>query len=162
MRRPNHASRFEGIAKTKLQASRAPDTETLQSQVNKAAEKRLSLSGLEILHGQLHKSARSIRRAQRPLFPHSGVANPVAPQPSGLKTRKVEGGLFASFDGGRIGRETKLPPQLGHRPASLCSAHSRQNVHSKEQIIASSADGGKSLSQHSQLGRNSSISPSPI
>src|SRR5262249_73780 len=53
MRRPNHASRFEGIAKTKLQASRASDTETLQSQVNKAAEKRLSLSGLEILHGRL-------------------------------------------------------------------------------------------------------------
>src|SRR5262249_5014938 len=55
MRRPNHASRFEGIAKTKLQASRASDTETLQSQVNKAAEKRLSLSGLEILHGRLLK-----------------------------------------------------------------------------------------------------------
>jgi hypothetical protein len=36
-----------------LQASRASDTETLQSQVNKAAEKRLSLSGLEILHGRL-------------------------------------------------------------------------------------------------------------
>src|SRR5262245_28035504 len=53
MRRPNHASRFEGIAKTKLQASRASDTETLQSQVNKAAKKRLSLSGLEILHGRL-------------------------------------------------------------------------------------------------------------
>src|SRR5262252_360260 len=53
MRRPNHASRFEGIAKTKLQASRASDTETLQSQVNKAAEKRLSLSGLEVLHGRL-------------------------------------------------------------------------------------------------------------
>src|SRR5262245_28951687 len=52
MRRPNHASRFEGIAKTKLQASRASDTETLQSQVNKAAKKRLSLSGLEILHGR--------------------------------------------------------------------------------------------------------------
>src|SRR6516165_2385412 len=52
MRRPNHASRFEGIAKTNLQASRASDTETLQSQVNKAAEKRLSLSGLEILHGR--------------------------------------------------------------------------------------------------------------
>src|SRR5215831_14800654 len=55
MRRPNHASRFEGIAKTNLQASRASDTETLQSQVNKAAEKRLSLSGLEILHGRLKK-----------------------------------------------------------------------------------------------------------
>ena len=53
MRRPNHASRFEGIAKTNLQASRASDTETLQSQVNKAAKKRLSLSGLEVLHGRL-------------------------------------------------------------------------------------------------------------
>src|SRR5262245_12654900 len=56
MRRPNHASRFEGIAKTNLQASRASDTETLQSQVNKAAEKRLSLSGLEILHGRLPRA----------------------------------------------------------------------------------------------------------
>ena len=36
-----------------MQASRASDTETLQSQVNKAAKKRLSLSGLEILHGRL-------------------------------------------------------------------------------------------------------------
>jgi hypothetical protein len=52
MRRPNHASRFEGIAKTNLQASRVSDTEILQSQVNKAAKKRLSLSGLEILHGR--------------------------------------------------------------------------------------------------------------
>src|SRR6185312_16610509 len=50
--RPNHASGFEGIAKTNLQASRASDTETLQSQVNKAAKKRLSLNGLEILHGR--------------------------------------------------------------------------------------------------------------
>jgi hypothetical protein len=53
MRRPNHAARFEGIAKTKLQASRASDTETLQSQVNKVAKKRLSLSGLKVLHGRL-------------------------------------------------------------------------------------------------------------
>src|SRR5215831_11082280 len=53
MRRPNHASRFEGIAKTNLQASRASDTETLQSQIHKAAKKRLSLSELEILHGRL-------------------------------------------------------------------------------------------------------------
>jgi len=28
---------------------------TLQSQVNKAAKKRLSLSGLEVLHGRLFK-----------------------------------------------------------------------------------------------------------
>src|SRR5262245_50522918 len=46
-------SRFEGIAKTKLQASTASDTGTLQSQVNKAGKKRFSLSGLEILYGRL-------------------------------------------------------------------------------------------------------------
>src|SRR4051812_11526442 len=57
MRRPNHASRFEGIAKTNVQASRASDTEILQSQVNKAAKKRLSLNGLEILHGRLSRPA---------------------------------------------------------------------------------------------------------
>src|SRR5258708_2019438 len=62
MRRPNHASRFEGIAKTKLQASRVSDTETLQSQVNKAAKKRLSLSGLEILHGRLYRGGQDSTR----------------------------------------------------------------------------------------------------
>jgi hypothetical protein len=49
----------EGIAKTKLQASRASDTETLQSQVTKAARKRLSLSGLEVLHGRLSMLVKS-------------------------------------------------------------------------------------------------------
>src|SRR5437762_13272624 len=47
------ASRFEGIPKTKLQASSASDPETLQSQVTKTARKRLSLRGLEVLHGRL-------------------------------------------------------------------------------------------------------------
>src|SRR5215471_14566028 len=61
MRRPNHASRFEGIAKTNLQASRASDTETLQSQVNKAGKKRLSLSGLEILHGRLSRLLQTLQ-----------------------------------------------------------------------------------------------------
>jgi hypothetical protein len=79
------------------------------------------------------------------------------PQPSGLNTRTVDGGLLASFDGGRIGRATKSPPQFGQRPPSRLSTQSRQNVHSNEQIIASVADGGKSLSQHSQLGRSWSI-----
>jgi len=77
--------------------------------------------------------------------------------PSGLKMRRVEGGFFASFEAGRTGRGAKLPPQLGQTPPSLFSAQSRQKVHSKEQITASAADGGKSLSQHSQLGRSSSI-----
>jgi hypothetical protein len=58
---------------------------------------------------------------------------------------------------GRIGRGAKLPPQFGQTPLSLVSTQSRQNVHSKVQIIASAAAGGKSLSQHSQLGRSSSI-----
>src|SRR5262245_55100751 len=74
MRRPNHASRFEGIAKTKLQASRASDTETLQSQVTKAAKKRLSLSGLEVLHGRPHrghrmKKVRSVALPGAPIKP---------------------------------------------------------------------------------------------
>src|SRR5439155_23893948 len=55
-RRPNHASRFEGNPKTKLQASSASDPETLQSQVTKTARKRLSLRGLEVLHGRLIRS----------------------------------------------------------------------------------------------------------
>jgi hypothetical protein len=49
-----------------LQASRASDTETLQSQVNKAAKKRLSLSGLEILHGiRIIRSCRSNHAGRR-------------------------------------------------------------------------------------------------
>src|SRR5947199_4835967 len=59
IRRPNHASRFEGIPKTKLQASSASDPETLQSQVTKTARKRLSLRGLEVLHGRLVGPARA-------------------------------------------------------------------------------------------------------
>jgi DNA-binding beta-propeller fold protein YncE len=74
-----------------------------------------------------------------------------------LSTRVVEGGYFASFSAGRIGRGAKLPPQLGQRPASFPSTQSRQNVHSKVQIIASCASGGRSLSQHSQLGRSANM-----
>src|SRR5262245_30528226 len=52
---------IRGNRENELQASKASDTETLQSQVNKAAKKRLSLSGLEILHGRqdmVHKILR--------------------------------------------------------------------------------------------------------
>ena len=72
--------------------------------------------------------------------------------------RRVDGGFLASSAAGRTGRGEKLPPQFGQTPPSLLSTQSRQNVHSNVQIIASAADGGKSLSQHSQLGRSSSIS----
>src|SRR5262249_29409110 len=47
---------IRGNRENELQASKGSDTETLQSQVNKAAKKRLSLSGLEILHGRLLKA----------------------------------------------------------------------------------------------------------
>jgi hypothetical protein len=46
-------------------------------------------------------------------------------------------GLFASLEAGRIGRGTRLLPQFGQCPPSLLSAQSRQNVHSNEQITAS-------------------------
>jgi hypothetical protein len=38
---------------------------------------------------------------------------------------------------GRIGRAVNPPPQLGHTLSSISSTHVRQNVHSKEQILAS-------------------------
>src|SRR5262249_43690377 len=68
-------------------------------------------------------------------------------------------GKRASAAAGRGGRGTSPPLQFGQRPASTPSAQARQNVHSKEQIIASVASGGRSRSQHTQAGRISSIHP---
>jgi hypothetical protein len=79
------------------------------------------------------------------------------PHPSGFNTRSVDAGYFASKALGRIGRAAKLPPQLGHTPLSRVSTHTAQKVHSNVQILASMASGGKSLSQHSQLGLSVSI-----
>ena len=62
---------------------------------------------------------------------------------------------------GRIGRGEKFPPQLGHTDPRTPSTQSRQNVHSKGQIIASGESYGRSRSQHSQLGRISSIELRP-
>lgn len=71
--------------------------------------------------------------------------------------RLVEGGLFFSAVIGLIGLFTKFPPQLGHRLFNTPSAQVIQNVHSNEQITASTDSGGKSLSQHSQFGLNSNM-----
>jgi len=71
--------------------------------------------------------------------------------------RRVDAGWRSSRSLGRIGRRTSSPVQLGQRRPSTPSAHSWQNVHSYEQIRASGESGGKSRSQHSQLGLNSSI-----
>jgi hypothetical protein len=77
--------------------------------------------------------------------------------PSGLCTRTVDGGFAASFDAGRRGRGSNSPPQFGHLPFRRRSAQVAQNVHSNEQILASGDSAGKSVSQHSQEGRISSM-----
>ena len=68
--------------------------------------------------------------------------------------RLVEGGLFVNAV---IGLFTKFPPQLGQRFFKIHLAQVIQNVHSNEQIKASTDSGGKSLSQHSQFGLNSNM-----
>src|SRR5438105_4950857 len=76
-------------------------------------------------------------------------------------TRFVEAGLSATESPsrhsveGRMGRGTKPPPQLGQTLWSLVSTQSTQKVHSYEQIRASGEEGGRSLSQYSQLGLSS-------
>lgn len=66
-------------------------------------------------------------------------------------------GKSASSASGRVGLTAKLPPQLGHRPASRVLTQSAQNVHSNVQMRASSAPFGRYLSHISQFGRISSI-----
>lgn len=86
---------------------------------------------------------------------HKGIPQRTDMQ-SGLKTRRVEAGAVNSFSGVRGGRGDSAPPQLGQRRPRTRSAQSVHQVHSKEQIHASSAEGDRSRSQHSQLGRISS------
>jgi hypothetical protein len=76
-------------------------------------------------------------------------------QPPALTIRLVEAGTFSSMWGGRMGRVTRLPPQFGQIPPRTSAAHVEQNVHSNVHMSASLLEGGRSRSQHSQLGRNS-------
>jgi hypothetical protein len=78
-------------------------------------------------------------------------------QPAGLNNLSLEAGNRSSLAAGRRGRATSSPPQFGQRPCSAPSAQLAQNVHSNEQMRASVESGGKSLSQHSQPGRSSSM-----
>jgi hypothetical protein len=105
----------------------------------------------------------SLRRQESALCSWAVSSNEyyaAGPQPSGLYTRRVDGGLVTSFAGGLRGRITSSPPQLGHLPPSFESAQEAQNVHSNEQMRASTDSAGRSQSQHSQFGRSSSISHS--
>jgi hypothetical protein len=61
---------------------------------------------------------------------------------------------LASFSAGRRGRMTSSPPQFGQWPLKRDSVQSSQKVHSKEQMRAIVESGGRSRSQHSQLGRS--------
>src|SRR6266446_2579497 len=74
--------------------------------------------------------------------------------------RCVEAGNLASAAAGLTGRRTNSPPQFGHLPLSFVSAHSRQKVHSNEQIIASADSGDRSRSHASQFGFKISINSS--
>jgi hypothetical protein len=71
-----------------------------------------------------------------------------------LKTRVVDAGFLAKAAAGRTGRRTNSPPQLGHTPCRHWATQSAQKVHSNEQIMANGEVGGKSMLQHSQLGRS--------
>jgi hypothetical protein len=93
---------------------------------------------------------------------HRTEAQVAATQPRGLTMRVVEGGNLFSLAAGRRGRRTSSPPQFGHSPPSRVDAQLAQNVHSKEQISALSASGGRSTSQHSQEGRSSSTAHSIV
>jgi hypothetical protein len=70
--------------------------------------------------------------------------------------------LETSIASVRTGRSTKFPLQFGQVLLKCCSAQAAQKVHSKVHIRASVAEGGKSLSQHSQLGFSASIGVSPV
>jgi len=80
-------------------------------------------------------------------------------QPCAFAARCVVAGNFSSSLASRVGRRINVPPQFGHTPFNTRVAQSSQNVHSNEQIVACADDGGKSRSQHSQLGLISSMSP---
>jgi hypothetical protein len=63
---------------------------------------------------------------------------------------------FQFFDG-LTGLGANPPPQFGHTFPRMSSTHAAQNVHSYEQMRASSELGGSGLLQCSHVGRSSSI-----
>jgi len=57
----------------------------------------------------------------------------------------------------RVGRRSRLPPQLGHFPPNTLLTQGSQKVHSWEQIIAMFESCGRSTPQFSQSGLSSSM-----
>ena len=62
-----------------------------------------------------------------------------------------EGGYRSKYFASRVGRLCKSPPQLGQVFWSFPVVQDSQNVHSKEQIIATRLSGPRPRSQHSHL-----------
>ena len=60
--------------------------------------------------------------------------------------RSVEAGCFSRCRLALVGRSTSSPPQLGQM-SSIASVHSAQKVHSKLQMNAPGACGGRSVPQ---------------
>ena len=83
---------------------------------------------------------------------HIPTPTAIFAHPPFFRTRSVDAGYFDKSPAGRRGRTTSSPPQLGHSPDRMSDEHFAQYVHSKEHIRASADSGGKSVSQHSQLG----------
>jgi hypothetical protein len=77
--------------------------------------------------------------------------------PETLTIRRADGGWSRSAAAGRIGLRSNSPPQFGQEPRKICSAQRAQNVHSKLQMRAAALSAGRSVPQHSQQGRNSSM-----
>ena len=111
----------------------------------------------------VHRDERRHQAAARGSARHRGYgpAPDAGAQPAALTTRLVEAGCRNSRSAGRIGRPHEIAAAIRAAPPSTPSAQSRQNVHSYEQIRASTESGGRSRSQHSQFGRSSSISATP-
>jgi hypothetical protein len=74
-----------------------------------------------------------------------------------LTILSAEAGFFTKTRAARVGRRVRSPPQFGQTPRRTFRAQSAQNVHSNEQIKASSDCGAKFFPQHSQNCRISNI-----
>jgi hypothetical protein len=71
-------------------------------------------------------------------------------QPFSLTILSTEAGFLISNRAAREGRRVRTPPQFGQVRRKTPAAQSVQNVHSNEQITASSDSGASGFPQHSQ------------
>src|SRR5258705_14015427 len=106
MRQRNHCSSLKGIPKMKLQGSGPSAPKSLQSQNRPRPENRLSISRLDVVHGQLiylltDRGSRLagiaiLARSPMAMLRHRVAAGPQAPPPAkGDKQRANTGASLA-------------------------------------------------------------------